>query len=138
MSIYFLYCVCLEMSIDITITNQKNSSTGVATAVNNNNSSSSNSATSLDASSADASLNSPSSYLYQTKTLLCKNKCGYYGNSIQYQGYCSICFRKLKPSKQQQQQNSNSNSYLTSSVSFDDSASLLSSSFSYNFEENKM
>lgn len=33
---------------------------------------------------------------YLTKTLLCKNNCGYYGNSIQYDGYCSICYRKLK------------------------------------------
>ena len=35
-------------------------------------------------------------HLEETNTLLCRNKCGYYGNSIQYEGYCSICYRKIK------------------------------------------
>lgn len=74
------------------------------------------------ASGATATLTFASS-AYETKTLLCKNNCGYYGNSMQYDGYCSICYRRLK-SKQQQ---SDQLSYMSSSASFDDSASLLSS-----------
>jgi hypothetical protein len=42
------------------------------------------------------SLSSPTHHsLYENKTLMCKNNCGYYGNSIQYNGFCSICYRQL-------------------------------------------
>jgi hypothetical protein len=73
--------------------------------------------------------------LYEAKTLLCKNKCGYYGNPIQYDGYCSICYRKLKNPKLTSQPSSTStlSSYLmSSSQSFDDTSSLLASSQSFN------
>ncbi|RMZ93321.1 rab5 GDP GTP exchange factor-like, partial [Brachionus plicatilis] len=72
-------------------------------------------------------------HLYDTKTLLCKNKCGFYGNSMQYEGYCSICYRKLKTNK-------SSHSYpasMPSSTSFDDSTSLLRSSQSFSIDEKK-
>lgn len=68
--------------------------------------------------------------LYESKTLLCKNNCGYYGNSIQYDGYCSICYRKLKAKKGLASQTADlsayGNTFLTSSASFDDTSSLLS------------
>lgn len=71
--------------------------------------------------------------LYETRTLMCKNNCGYYGNSIQYEGYCSICYRKLKTNKHHQQQQQQ---YLSSSPSvsslYDDSSSLLTSSSLHN------
>lgn len=38
--------------------------------------------------------NSNKNQLYEQQ-ILCKNNCGYYGNSIQWRGYCSICYRKL-------------------------------------------
>ena len=73
--------------------------------------------------------------IYETRTLMCKNNCGYYGNSMQYEGYCSICYRKLKSSRLNNNQTSNSNgifnSSLTASASFDDSSSLL------NFDDRK-
>ncbi len=60
---------------------------------------------------------------YLTKTLMCKNNCGYYGNSIQYDGYCSICYRKLKsrstkPTKHIDPNDVTSHSLLTTSQSF--------------------
>lgn len=61
------------------------------------------------------------------KTLLCKNNCGYYGNSIQYDGYCSICYRKLK---------SRSNKLNSSLFSEGASSSSLSSSVSFNGDFN--
>lgn len=64
--------------------------------------------------------------LYETRTLMCKNNCGYYGNSIQYEGYCSICYRKLRAQKQNYLASSSS----TSNFSYDDTSSLLPSSFS--------
>ena len=79
---------------------------------------------------ATASL-AASSPLYESKTLLCKNNCGYYGNPIQYEGYCSICYRRLKQYQQHQQQQQQRN-YVSSSASFDDSTSLLTSSLSFN------
>jgi hypothetical protein len=86
-----------------------------------------------------SSSSSSSSSLYETKTLLCKNKCGYYGNSMQYEGYCSICYRKMKNAARPQQPTgigsgaSSSNLQIfAASPSFDDSTSLLSSSFSFN------
>lgn len=75
--------------------------------------------------------NMTASSLYEPITLMCKNNCGYYGNSTQYEGYCSICYRKLKTNKQY-----STSSYLTASPSatnfltYDDSSSLLSSSSS--------
>ncbi len=36
--------------------------------------------------------------------LMCKNKCGHYGNKVQ-EGYCSVCYKIYK---QQQQQSSRS------------------------------
>ena len=73
--------------------------------------------------------------LYENKTLMCKNNCGYYGNSIQYNGYCSICYRQLNPKSQQTKQNA---FLMNSSSSFDDSSSLLSSSQLFSNEENKL
>lgn len=74
--------------------------------------------------------------LYETKTLMCKNNCGYYGNPIQYEGYCSICYRKLKQYQQNQhhhlQQQAQRNFVPTASSSFDDASSLLTSSVSLN------
>ena len=61
---------------------------------------------------------------YLTKTLLCKNNCGYYGNSIQYDGYCSICYRKLKSRNNKSHRNNQSglfdsdNAGISSSQSF--------------------
>lgn len=63
---------------------------------------------------------------YLTKTLMCRNNCGYYGNSIQYDGYCSICYRKLKS-------RSNKSNHNTTS---DDNSSLLSNSLSFNGQSN--
>lgn len=73
-----------------------------------------------------------SSSLYGTKTLMCKNNCGYYGNSTQYEGFCSICYRKLKTNKSHAQTASSylSGSPSASSLAYDDTSSLLSSSFS--------
>ncbi|CAF0707676.1 unnamed protein product [Brachionus calyciflorus] len=71
---------------------------------------------------------------YDGHTLLCKNNCGYYGNSMQYEGYCSICYRKLKASSKPSQ---SLNNHLTSSTSFDDSSSLLKSSYSNNLDDKK-
>ena len=86
-----------------------------------------------------SSSSSSSSSLYETKTLLCKNKCGYYGNSMQYEGYCSICYRKMKNAARPQHPagigsgaSSSNLQVFASSPSFDDSTSLLSSSFSFN------
>ena len=62
---------------------------------------------------------------YLTKTLMCKNNCGYYGNSIQYDGYCSICYRKLKSRSNKSSQNKQASM-------FDDNSSLLSASQSFN------
>lgn len=77
--------------------------------------------------------------LYETKALMCKNNCGYFGNPIQYEGYCSICYRKLKqshqqnhPQQQQQVQNQSSQKNFTPAASFDDASSLLTSSVSFN------
>ena len=72
------------------------------------------------------------SSLYGTKTLMCKNNCGYYGNSTQYEGYCSICYRKLKTNKNFAQATSSymSGSPSVSSLAYDDTSSLLSTSFS--------
>ena len=58
-----------------------------------------------------------------TKTLMCKNNCGYFGNSIQYDGYCSICYRKLKsrsakPSKHLEPNDPTGHSLLATSQSF--------------------
>ena len=54
---------------------------------------------------------------------------------MQYDGYCSICYRKIKnaarPAHLHQATGSNLQMF-TSSPSFDDSSSLLSSSFSFN------
>ena len=77
---------------------------------------------------AAAAANSP---LYESKTLLCKNNCGYYGNPIQYEGYCSICYRQLKQ-YQQHHQPATIRNYVPTSASFDDSSSLLTSSLSFN------
>lgn len=73
--------------------------------------------------------------LYETKTLMCKNNCGYYGNPIQYEGYCSICYRKLKQHQQNQQhhlQQQAQRSFVPTASSFDDASSLLTSSVSFN------
>ena len=40
-------------------------------------------------------------HLYDSE-ILCKNGCGFYGNSIQWGGYCSICYRQLVNKNQQQ------------------------------------
>ena len=93
---------------------------------NNSNNDKSTSGGTLTASSGMASS------LYGTKTLMCKNNCGYYGNSTQYEGYCSICYRKLKTNKNHAQVASSylSGSPSASSLAYDDTSSLLSSSFS--------
>lgn len=65
---------------------------------------------------------------YLTKTLMCKNNCGYYGNSIQYEGYCSICYRKLK--------SRSTKSSTKQALVFDENNSLLSSSKSFNNQFN--
>ena len=96
-------------------------------------------------SSSNTTTTSSSKQLYESRSLLCKNKCGYYGNSMQYDGYCSICYRRMKQarlqhqySQQQQQQPTHSassyslSSSLVSSSSFDDASSLLPSSQSFN------
>ena len=77
-----------------------------------------------------------SSSLYETKTLHCKNQCGYFGNSMQYDGYCSICYRRMKNASRQHQLPANSGpSLMFSSPSFDDSTSLLGSSYALNGNE---
>ncbi len=80
--------------------------------------------------SVDMNKSKTSSSLYETKTLMCKNNCGYYGNSMQYEGYCSICYRKLKTRVH------NKPSIVTSlsniAGSYDDSTSLMTSSQSFN------
>ena len=84
----------------------------------------------------ESSSSATSASLYETKTLLCKNKCGYYGNSMQYDGYCSICFRKMKNAASRSQASAaaastTNTTHMFSSPSFDDSTSLLASSFSF-------
>ena len=81
--------------------------------------------------------------LYENKTLMCKNNCGYYGNSIQYNGYCSICYRQLNNANRLQLGASAAlppaaaqPTLLNSSLSFDDSSSLINSSHSsYSLED---
>ncbi len=46
--------------------------------------------------------------------ILCKNGCGFYGNSIQWGGYCSICYRQLV-NKTQQVESENEKKYEFSS-----------------------
>jgi hypothetical protein len=89
---------------------------------------------SIDITSSKSQTQPKQSSLYESKTLLCKNKCGYYGNSIQYDGYCSICFRKLKTNKLSNTTNFKS-SFALSSSSFDDTSSLLASSQSFSFDD---
>jgi hypothetical protein len=113
------------MSIDITSEKKKNES----------NSSSSSSYTSPSASVATAAASS----LYENKTLMCRNNCGYYGNSIQYNGYCSICYRQLNQKLQQYNSTSSAvSSLMNSSTSFDDATSLVQSSHSFNIDDTKM
>jgi hypothetical protein len=112
----------------------------------NNSNSSAFMITEKDSSSSNNSYNnkinqrSKTGSFYESQTLLCKNKCGYYGNSIQYDGYCSICYRKLK------QQTSlsgisgtstiprSSTSALLSHTSFDDATSFIPHSQSFQTE----
>jgi hypothetical protein len=89
---------------------------------------------SIDITSSKSQTQPKQSSLYESKTLLCKNKCGYYGNSIQYDGYCSICFRKLKTNRLLNTTNFKS-SFALSSSSFDDTSSLLASSQSFSFDD---
>jgi hypothetical protein len=55
------------------------------------------------------------------ESLYCKNKCGFFGNQMQYEGYCSNCYAKLKRT----QKFNNSAMSMSSSISFDEGSSLL-------------
>lgn len=64
--------------------------------------------------------NVTSNSLYD-ESLYCKNKCGFFGNQMQYEGYCSNCYAKLKRTSK-----SNTNAMtMSSSISFDEGSSLL-------------